>query len=186
MIVKKLTYSGFDGVTITEDFYFNMTAAELTEKELIYPGGFANHLQTIVKEDNRPEIIKAFKDLILWSVGERAPDGKGFLKKGVAERFEATEAYSALFMEIILDTAKCVEFFNGVMPKDLAEKMEAHMKAASGALELPEAKAKTFPDDYSEAELLAMPQDEFDRELSKIKGNVPKGLLMIAMRRPRA
>lgn len=181
MIKKTITYSGLDGEDITEDFYFNMTKAELTEKELVYPGGFANHLQTIVAEDNRPAIIAAFKDLILSSVGIRGEDGKSFVKKGVAEAFEATEAFSALFMELVTDAVKSAEFFNGVMPKDLAKKMQE----ASGVLELPEApKAKVFPDDYTEAELIEMPKDEFDRLLGSIPGkNIPRGLLMIVMRR---
>lgn len=180
MIKKTITYSGFDGEDVTEDFYFNMTKAELTEKELVYPGGFANHLQRIVAEDDRPAIIAAFKDLILSSVGTRGDDNR-FHKKGVAEDFEATEAFSALFMELVTDAGKSAEFFNGVMPKDLAAKLQE----ASVTLELPEApKAKKFPDEYTKEELEAMPSEEFQRLLAELPGkNIPRELLLLAMRK---
>lgn len=182
MIKKTITYSGFDGVDITEDFYFNLTKAELTEKELVYLGGFANHLQKIVADNDKPAIITAFKELILSSVGTKTADGKGFIKKGVADEFEATEAFSHLFMELVTDAVKSAEFFNGVMPKDLAEKL----KEASTTLELPEAApARKFPDGYTEQELLEMPKAEFDALLRSLPGsNIPKNLMMLAMRRP--
>lgn len=182
MIKKTITYAGLDGVDITEDFYFNMTKAELTEKELVYPGGFANHLQRIVAEDDRPAIIAAFKDLILSSVGVRGEDGKSFIKKGVADAFEATEAFSALFMELVTDAVRSAEFFNGVMPKDLAAKLQE----ATVVLELPDGVApeKKFPDDYSKAELEDMPTDEFQERMSRMPGNnIPRELLLIAMRK---
>lgn len=183
MIKKTISYTNFNGEDVTEDFYFNMTTAELAEKELVYPGGFSEHLQTIVKANDRAAIIAAFKDLILSSVGVKTEDGRGFVKKGVAEAFETTEAFSALFMELVTDAAKSAEFFNGVMPAKLAEKA----KLASRILEAPEEqqeKERKFPDDYTKAELEAMPADQLELLISKIPGNnIPREVLLIAMRK---
>ena len=177
MIKKTITYKGFDGDDITEDFYFNLSMAEITEKQLIHPEGYAEYLQRIVKEMDRPAMIAAFKDLILSSVGVRTADGKGFVKKGVAEAFEATEAFSALFMEVVTDAKKSAEFFNGVMPKELADKIQAQIQ--SGVLELPEPERKKDINDYTHAELVDMSQEELKRLLHEMPGNnVPKHVLV--------
>jgi len=190
MIKKTITYSGLDGQDITEDFYFNMTKAELTEKELVYPGGFAAYLQRIVAEDDRPAIIAAFKDLILSSVGIRGEDGKSFIKKGVAEAFEATEAFSALFMELVTDAVKSAEFFNGVMPKDLAEKMREASKTLEvrvpvmGEEPIVMKRPKVFPDDYTEEEIRDMSLDELNALVKGIPGkNISREVLMLLMKK---
>ena len=37
------------------------------------------------------------------------------------DEFESTEAYSALFMDLVLDTDSAIEFINGVIPSGMAE-----------------------------------------------------------------
>ena len=37
------------------------------------------------------------------------------------EEFEATEAYSELFMELVLNTDAAIEFINGIIPAGMAE-----------------------------------------------------------------
>jgi hypothetical protein len=54
--------------------------------------------------------------------GKRSEDGKRFVKNAnVREEFESSEAYSALFMELVTDTDSAIEFINGIIPQGMAE-----------------------------------------------------------------
>lgn len=121
MYKKTLTYTDFDGNERTEDFYFNLTKAEIMEMEMGTDGGLSSMIQKIVAEQNQPRIIEMFKSLILKAYGVKSPDGKRFMKKvnGVplCEEFEGTEAYSDLFMLLATDADAAAEFVNNVVPK---------------------------------------------------------------------
>ena len=47
MIKKTITYNDYNGVERTEDFYFNLSEAEVMEMELGVTGGMAEMLQRI-------------------------------------------------------------------------------------------------------------------------------------------
>ena len=120
MFKKTIKYTDFNDVEREEDFYFNLTKSELTEMQLSVDGGLQAWLEKIVKTDNRPELIKAFKNIILKSYGEKSDDGKRFIKsKELSEAFEQTAAYDELFIELLSDEAKAGEFINALVPKNL-------------------------------------------------------------------
>lgn len=117
MLKKKITYTDYNGTERTEDFYFNLTKAEIMEMELGTSGGLAEMIQRIVDAQDAPSIIKVFKDLILKAYGEKSPDGKRFIKsKEISDAFSQTEAYSQLFMELATDADAAAEFVNGIVP----------------------------------------------------------------------
>lgn len=120
MLVKNIKYVDFDGNERSEDFYFNLTKAEVTEMEMSTEGGLAKMLEKIVAEQDSRRIIEIFKDLILKSYGEKSPDGKRFTKnKEIRDSFSNTEAYSELFMSLATDAEKASAFINGILPKNL-------------------------------------------------------------------
>ncbi len=120
MLVKNIKYVDFDGNERSEDFYFNLTKAEVAEMEMSTEGGLAKMLEKIVAEQDSRRIIEIFKDLILRSYGEKSPDGKRFTKnKEIRESFSNTEAYSELFMLLATDAEKASDFINGILPKNL-------------------------------------------------------------------
>ena len=120
MLKKSITYTDYNGTERTEDFYFNLTKAEIMEMELSTTGGLAELIQKIVKEQDAPAIIKIFKDLVLKSYGEKSPDGKRFIKsKELSTEFSQTEAYSQLFMELATDADAASKFVNGIVPGDI-------------------------------------------------------------------
>ena len=134
MLKKTITYTDYNGTERTEDFYFNLTKAELTEMELGTTGGLSEMIQNIVKAQDVPSIIKIFKDLILKAYGEKSADGKRFVKVNdagvpLANAFAETEAYSQLFMELATDADAAAKFVNGIVPKDTAMEAEKHMAA---------------------------------------------------------
>ena len=69
MLKKTITYTDYNGTERTEDFYFNLTKAELAEMELGTTGGLSEMIQNIVKAQDVPSIIKIFKDLLLKAYG---------------------------------------------------------------------------------------------------------------------
>lgn len=130
MIKKTITYADFNGNERTEDFYFNLTKAEITKMELGVKGGLAEMIDRIVKAQDTPSIIEVFEDLIKRAYGVKTPDGRGFIKRTEdLEAFMATEAYSQLFMELATDADAAAKFVNGVVPADMAKQMAAEMAA---------------------------------------------------------
>ena len=118
MLKKTITSVDFNGNERTEDFYFNLTKAEVMEMEMSTVGGLSEMIQKIVSAQDTPSIIKVFKDLILRSYGEKSADGKRFIKTPeMAEAFSQTEAYSVLFMELATDAEAAAAFVNGIIPK---------------------------------------------------------------------
>lgn len=117
MLKKTITYTDYNGVERTEDFYFNLSKAELTEMEMSTTGGLSEMITKIVAAQDIPSIIKIFKELILKAYGEKSPDGKRFIKsRELSEAFSQTEAYSILFIELAGDADKAAAFVNGMAP----------------------------------------------------------------------
>ena len=126
MIKKTITYSDYNGYERTEDFYFNLTKAEIMEMELSTAGGLAEMIKKIVAAQDAPSIIKIFKDLILKAYGEKSPDGKRFIKNDeLRESFSQTEAYSQLFMELAMNADEAAKFVNGIIPSDMANQVKS-------------------------------------------------------------
>ncbi len=118
MLKKTINYTDYNGVERTEDFYFNLTKAEIAEMELEIPGGMTAMIDRITKTQDTPSLIKMFKDLILRSYGKKSDDGRRFIKNPeVVEEFKDSEAYSELFMELATNADAASAFVNGIVPK---------------------------------------------------------------------
>ena len=66
MIKETIKYENFDGVEITEDFYFNLSKAEITEMQLSTAGGFDEMVKKIIAAQDTPALINIFKELIVF------------------------------------------------------------------------------------------------------------------------
>ena len=118
MLKKTITYTDYDGNTQTEDFYFNLTKAELAEMELSTEGGMENMLKEVVDSKDNRRILEVFKDIVRRAYGVKTDDGKRFVKtESDWLAFTQTEAYSELFMELIGNADAAAAFINGVVPK---------------------------------------------------------------------
>lgn len=128
MLKKTITYTDYNDVERTEDFYFNLSKAELVMMENSVIGGMRQRLEKIVKSQNNVEIMEVFKDLITRSYGVKSDDGKRFIKSdAITDEFVQTEAYSELVMELLTDPEKASNFINAILPKGVLQ--EADMKA---------------------------------------------------------
>ena len=111
MLKRSITYTDYNGGTRTEDFYFNLTQAEVTEMELSVDGGLVEMINRIVAAQDGKQIIATFKDIILRAYGEKSPDGKRFIKnQELRDAFAQTEAYSILFMELATNADAAAAF----------------------------------------------------------------------------
>lgn len=143
MLKKLINYVDYDGKERSENFYFNLTKAELMDMELGTVGGMQQLIQLIIDKQDIPEIIKAFKKIIMMSYGEKSPDGRRFIKSdALSEAFAQTEAYSNLYMELISDASAAAAFINGIVPADVAARAKAEQ-------EKEEAKDENEPADAS-------------------------------------
>lgn len=125
MLKKTIKYMDYDEVEREEDFYFNLTQAELTTMQMSEVGGLEKKLETIVKTKDAPRIMEMFRDIIRRSYGVKSADGRRFIKNDeLADEFEQTEAYSILFMELCTDADAAAAFVQGILPKNLAEEVK--------------------------------------------------------------
>ena len=117
MIKKTIKYVDYDGNDREEDFWFNLSKAEVAEMEASATGGLDKMINRIIAERDNRRIIDLFKDLILRSYGKKSDDGRRFIKNDeLREDFKQTEAFSELFMELASDSDAAAEFVNGILP----------------------------------------------------------------------
>lgn len=130
MLKRTISYVDFDGNDRIEDFYFNMSRAEVIQW-LVTSGDYTldKVLERLATERNGKKIMEIFADLIYRSYGEKSLDGRRFDKSEEVKRnFLETEAYSILFTEIVTDAAKASEFVRGIIPASLAADVEKVLK----------------------------------------------------------
>lgn len=124
MLTKPVTYTDYNGVERTENFYFNLTEAEILEMQLSTTGGLAEMIQQVVDSNDQVAIIKIFKDLVLKAYGEKSADGKYFEKsQEISTRFSHSPAYSKIFMELATDADAAAAFVNGIVPAAMSKKL---------------------------------------------------------------
>ena len=113
---ETITYTDYNNVTRTEDFFFNLNEAELTALQYGVDGGMKEMLERIVKSKDNKQIMACFRELIAKSYGEKSPDGRRFVKsKELSEAFMQTEAYNELMLRFMTDANYSAEFINDVL-----------------------------------------------------------------------
>lgn len=132
MLKKTIKYTDFNGVDREEDFYFNLTEAELAEMNLMTKGGLKGYLEAIINTQDTPAIAELFKTIINKAYGVKSPDGRKFTKSPeILEDFIYTQAYSNLYMSLIADADAAASFVNGIIPKNIADQANAQKAIAA-------------------------------------------------------
>lgn len=123
---ETIQYRDLDGNKVEDLFEFSLNSAEIAEMEVSIKGGLKNHLEKVVREDDRGEIVKAFKDILRGAIGRRSDNGKMFLKtEEVRNAFMYSGAYEVMFFRMLSDAEYASNFINETFPHDLVEKMNA-------------------------------------------------------------
>lgn len=153
MIKKSITFEDLDSKQVTQDFWFNLSKAEIAKMELTAKGGSLSQLlQEIIKNQDPAGIISTFELIILKAYGERSSDNLRFVKSDeLSEGFKHTDAYSELFMELVTDAEAAAKFIEGVVPQEVQDHLNKGGARMTPEIirELPEAGEKTsFPEPY--------------------------------------
>jgi hypothetical protein len=136
MLKRDITYENFDGETVTETFYFNLTKTEIIQLQFGYEGGLEAAIRKIIESEDNKGLIEEFQKIVLASYGVRSEDGKRFIKnEELREEFSQTAAYDALFMDLATNEDSAANFIKGVVPKDLTVEMEK--LARPGVVDIP-------------------------------------------------
>ena len=118
MLKKTITFKDYNGIERTEDFYFNLSEAEIAELQLGTAGGYKEKIEALAASPDLPLMIKIFKEIMLRAYGKKSDDGRRFIKsKEISDEFTQTPAYSALFMELAQDPEKMAAFINAIGPQ---------------------------------------------------------------------
>jgi len=130
MYKKSITYTDFEGNQVTDDFYFNLTQADLTELNFNLDGGFEKFGKKFKENPNEGRILEVFKKLIHKAVCEKSADGRRIIKNDdISDSFIASDAYSQLFIELVFskDDSKITDFLSKVvvgLPPEAKKELE--------------------------------------------------------------
>lgn len=125
MIKKTITFTDYNGVERTEDHYFNLNKTELLRMDYGMSGGMQSYLRRIIQANDYDSLMKIFEEFVRKAYGRKSDDGRRFMKSDeITNSFIETEAYDQLFWELFTDTDKAIEFFNGIVPNELSEKID--------------------------------------------------------------
>lgn len=125
MLKESITYTDFNGLERTEDFYFNLTKNELVKMETSKDGSLSAKLTRIVNAKDAHDIIAALDSIMLKAYGEKSSDGRRFVKsEEISNAFSQTPAYDSLFDKMLSDTDYAVKFVKGILPADLASQID--------------------------------------------------------------
>ena len=129
MVKKTMTYVDFDENTRTEDFYFNLTKAEIQKMQWSINGGLDKFLEKIIAEQDQAKIYAYIEEFVQKSYGVKSIDGKYFEKPADAlSRFMSTQAYSDLIVELTTNAKAAADFINGVIPQSHINTLNDAMK----------------------------------------------------------
>ena len=167
MIKQTITYTDYDGISHTDDFYFHLSKPELVEMKIVHGEGYEEYLKRIIQDVDGAAIMSAFREIIGRSIGIR--QGSQFIRDDdFTNEFMNSAAYEELFMNLVTNTELGLEFAKGVMPADMAEKAIA---------------SRNEPREYSHDELLKMSDAEFHRVAGHDNKAMSREHLLVAYER---
>lgn len=116
MFKHEIKYTDYNGIERKEQFYFNLSKAELMEMELSQKNGVEEMLRMMIATNDNAKIVQTFKELILKSYGIKSEDGRRFIKtQQLRDEFEQSEAYSEFFLDLMTNPELQANFTNGVI-----------------------------------------------------------------------
>jgi hypothetical protein len=175
MISKVISFEDFAGNQVTDTFWFHLSGAEVTELAMSRKG-LDEYLEEIIKTEDVAQLFTIFKELLGLAVGKPLNDRVFDKSPMITAEFLRSGAYEEFFFELIANPAMAAAFIKEIMPKDLESRIEKIMASRGEA-----------PKQYTDAELLSVPWDEFYAAAgSKESKNWEPRFLQIAYQRKSA
>ena len=89
----------------------------MTQFEYSVKGGMRNLLEKAIKDQDGPTLMKFFVRIVEMAYGRKTNDGRRFEKsREIYDDFAQTNAYNALFMELVTDENFTKKFVDAVFP----------------------------------------------------------------------
>ena len=135
MIKESLTYVDYNGVERTEDFYFNLSKAEIMDIEASLPGhSLEEWVKTVYTTREFDKLWHLFSDLVKKSYGVKSEDGRRFRKSDeITKEFSETEAYPVLINKFLTEPDFATNFFTNLVSSN-------DKKAVAAKVQLPSEK----------------------------------------------
>lgn len=129
MVKKTIKYTDWNGTEREEDFYFNLTKAELAHMQFDAEGDYATRVTNIIRAKDTGRIMEIFESIILKAYGEKSADGRRFIKvdehgNSLAKAFTETPAFDELYFSLVQNADEFADFINRLIPSDLAAKVK--------------------------------------------------------------
>lgn len=132
MLKKTVTYEDYNGVSHTEDFYFNLTKVECMELEFGFGSGetLSGSIQTLINAGDMATVIKTIKKIVLTAYGVKSADGKRFIKNDtVRTEFEESPVFEQVYWDLVTDAEKAADFISGIVPSAIRDNLGSNPKA---------------------------------------------------------
>lgn len=133
MLKKTITYEDYNGDTVTDDFYFNLTKVECMELEYSFGANntLSNAITTLVESNDVGALIAAIKKILLMSYGIKTPDGKRFIKNdSIREEFEQSPAFENIYWDLVTNQDEAASFISGIVPQNVRDSLGENPKQA--------------------------------------------------------
>lgn len=133
MLKKTITYENYNGDTVTDDFYFNLTKVECMELEYSFGANntLSNAITTLVESEDIGALIAAIKKILLMSYGIKTPDGKRFIKNdSIREEFEQSPAFENIYWDLVTNPDEAASFISGIVPQNVRDSLGEDPKQA--------------------------------------------------------
>ena len=110
-------FEDYNGVEKEQDFWFNLSKADILKMELSEEGGMDKRLDKLVKTKDMKEAIRVFEGLLLMAYGVKTDDGRFVKNDQVRAEFASSAAYSDIYFELATNPEAAQKFVEGVIPK---------------------------------------------------------------------
>lgn len=120
MFKKSITYEDYNGQTVTEDFYFNLTKIECMEIEFDTDNhsSLSDSIKDLIDAKDMATVIRIIKRIVLTSYGVKSSDGKRFIKSDeLRESFEQSPAFEELYWSLVTNSEEAASFIAGIVPQ---------------------------------------------------------------------
>lgn len=108
MISRTVTYNNLlTGEEVTEDLWFHLRNDEVVRILGRAKMDWEDYIKEVMAREDIDEIFDFIEGILKQAYGERSEDGRTFRKdKKLQEDFVNSEAYSALFIQMMLDVTE--------------------------------------------------------------------------------
>ena len=133
MLTIPITHTDFEGNVVTKKYYFNLTKKDILKINFELPGGFDGFIEKLKTNPTWDDIQLLFDKLILSAYGVRNKENKFIKSAELRAEFEASDAYSELFLKFLQNDDDFVEkFITGVM--NISQDEMSALIASSGTM----------------------------------------------------